>query len=275
MDTLLSVLVWLLPLIYLSLAIDYGATFVLRTRVHVRNPLLVPAVIVHAAFLSLWGIRLGGPPLFSSYEVLSVIVLASMIVYWAVEVITRDRRAGVFVFLLLFLMQYTSSMFLASAISDSAGLSVAGREGWGRLHVLPASLAYTALGFAAIYAMLYLIGRRNLRLHRFGLLFDRLPPLELLGKMSWLALVGGFVLITVTMLTGVILFRSVDVAAHTDLLESKVAAKIFIGTTAWLVCLVAILGKYIGKWSVSTISLIAVAGAIIVASLFVTSALLS
>ena len=166
MDTLLSVLVWILPLICLALAIDYGATFVLRSRINVRNPLLLPAVIVHATFLGLWWIRM-------------------------------------------------------------------------------------------------------------GMLFDRLPTLELLGKMSWLALLGGFVLITITMLTGAILFRNAGATAHGGGLTSKVAAKIIIGSMAWLACLVAILGKYIGKWSPSTISRIAVAGAMIVASLFVISAMLS
>ena len=275
MDTLLSFLVWLLPLIYLALAIDYGVTFVLRTRIHVRNTLLVPVIIIHLVFLGLWSYRLSGPPLFASYEVLSVIVLSSIIVYWAVELVTKDRRAGVFVLLLLFIMQYTSSVFMASIISNLSGLPVASRGGWGRLHVLPASLAYAALGFSAVYAMLYLLGRRNLRLHRIGLLFDRLPPLELLGKMSWLALLGGFVLITITMLTGMMLFRNAGPSGHAAVMEPKVAAKIIIGSIAWLLCLVAILGKYFGKWSASTISRIAVVGALIITSLFITSAILS
>ena len=272
MDELLLVLNWVLPLVYLALAFDYGATFILRSRIHVRNPWLMPAILLHLAFLVLWGIHFGAPPLMNNHEVLSVVVLASVIVYWVVELISRDRRAGVFVFLLIFLLQYTSSAFLVGLITTQSASEAIPRGGWGRLHVLPASLAYTALVFAAVYAMLYLVGRRNLKLHRFGLLFDRLPPLELLGRMSWYALLGGFALMTVTMLTGAIFFSQMN---RPEELQFKVIAKIVIGSIAWVVCAVAVLGKYLGKWPVLTVSRVAVAGCLLILALFITSVLLS
>ncbi len=135
MDTLLSIANWLLPLIYLALAIDYGATFILRTRTHDRSPGIVLAAVAHAAFLMLWGIRFGGLPLAHGYEVLSVIALSCTVIYGAVELATRDRRAGVFVFLLIFLLQYVSSAFLGRACGGSDAAAAAAARGWGRLHV--------------------------------------------------------------------------------------------------------------------------------------------
>lgn len=44
MDALLSVTNWLVPLVYLALAIDYGATFILRIRTHARNPGVILAI---------------------------------------------------------------------------------------------------------------------------------------------------------------------------------------------------------------------------------------
>lgn len=272
MDVLLVVISWVLPLAYLALAIDYGATFILRTRIHNRNACLIPTILLHATYLVLWGIRFARPPLATSSEILSVVAMASVTVYCAVEFISRDRRAGVFVFLAIFLMQYTSSMFMIGAVAAETIIEPVSGGEWGRLHTLPASLAYSALVFAAVYAMLYLAGRRNLKLHHFGLLFDRLPPLELLGKMSWYALLGGFGLMTVTMITGVIFARHVGNVGE---IEFKLIAKIVIGSCAWLTCAIAVAGKYLGKWSTIAVSRIAVAGFLIIVTLFIVSAILS
>lgn len=273
MDTLLSILNWLLPLIYLALAIDYGATFILRNRTHMRNPGVILAIVCHAAFLVLWGVRFGGLPLVSNYEILSVVALSSAAVYWAIELVTRDRRAGVFVFLLIFLLQYSSSMYL-SAMIDQADAAGHVQYGWERLHVLPAALAYTALAFAAVYAILYLVGQWNLKHHNFGLLFDRLPPLDLLGRMSFQSMLVGLAFMTITMITGGVLFHGSG-SGETLPMDTKLLAKIVIGSAAWVICAVDVFGKYVLKWSVSRVSAIALAGFLIIAALFVTSLALS
>ncbi|MDP6545996.1 MAG: cytochrome c biogenesis protein CcsA [Phycisphaerae bacterium] len=274
MDTLLYILNWLLPLIYLALAIDYGATFTLRNRTHVRNPGVILAIVFHGVFLVLWGVRFGGLPLVSNYEILSVVALSSAAVYWAIELVTRDRRAGVFVFLLIFLLQYTSSTFLSVMIAQAAAAGDMQR-GWGRLHVLPAALAYTALAFGAVYATLYLVGQRNLKHHNFGLLFDRLPPLDLLGRMSFQSLLVGFAFMTVTVITGGMLFHRVGSGGGTMPMEPKLLAKIVIGSTAWAICVLNVFGKYVLKWSVSRVSAITLTGFLIVAALFIASLALS
>ncbi|MBT3199139.1 MAG: cytochrome c biogenesis protein CcsA [Phycisphaerales bacterium] len=271
MDMLLSILNWLLPLIYLALAIDYGATFILRQRTHVRNSGVVLAIGVHAVFLVCWGMRYGGLPLAENVEILSVVAFSSVVVYFAIELITRDRRAGLFVFLLIFLMQYTASTFLAGEIAQG----LVATRGWGTLHVLPAVFAYTALAFAAIYAALYLIGQRNLKHHNFGLLFDRLPPLDLLGRMSFQALMVGFAFMTATMITGGALFHRYGSGGGTLPMEPKLLAKIIIGSAAWIICAVDVFGKYVLKWSIARVASIALAGFLIIAALFVTSFALS
>ena len=265
MDVLVSAANWLLPLVYLALAIDYGATFILRTRTHARSPGVLLAVILHIAFLVLWGVHSQRPPLTSIPELLSVIALCCAILYGGTELLCRDRRAGVFVFLLVFLLQYSSSIFLTAT---------KGQGGSGQYHMIPASLAYTSMAFAAMYALLYLTGQRNLKQHRFGLLFDRLPPLELLGKMSGYALLVGFGLMTVTIVTGSVFFgRS---GGERSLLSNpKILTKIITGLVAWGACAVAILGKWFGKWSVSSVSRIALVGFLVVVVLFATSIILS
>ena len=273
MDAILLVIIWLLPLAYLALALDYGVGFILRSRVRCPNLCIAIVIALHLGFLTLWTIRFNQPPLTVAMEVLSVMAVCSAIVYWAVELLGRDRRGGVFIFILIFMLQYTSSTFLAGVVTGARSLPAGG--GLGRLHILPATFAYTVLTFAAMYAVLHLIGRRNLKQHRLGLLFDRLPPLELLGRTSWCSLSAAFVLLTLTMATGALFFSSSQSVAHGEAMPTKVLAKIVIGSAAWIICSIAVAGKLFGKWSMLTISRITVLGFALIAALFIASAILS
>jgi ABC-type uncharacterized transport system permease subunit len=268
MDDLLKVANWLLPLFYLALLIDYGATFFMAVRVQARSPWVVAVIAVHAAFLVLRGTHAhdGYSPLVGQYGILSVIAVSMAAMYWVLERIARDRRAGLFIFGLIFLFQYTASVFLPTAAPEVAG------PWWARLHILPAALAYTALSLGGVYGLLHLVAQHNLKKHRFGLLFDRLPPLELLGKMTWWALLHGFGFMTVSIATGMWLAHS---GVPLEGQGPKLAAKIAIGSFAWVICLVAILGRTAGKWPMSRISLIAVAGFLTIMALLVASATLS
>ncbi len=267
MSSLLIIVNWLLPLLYLALLVDYGTTFFLRTKAQVRNPWLAPVLCVHAFFLILRSVQLGQPPLGNVYEILSVLALSTGAVYAALEFASRDRRSGIFIFLLVFLFQYTSSSFLGASSSESTG--------WGRLHIVPALVAYTAFAISAVYGLLHLLAERNLRKHRFGVLFDRLPSLDLLGRMTWHALLGGFIFITITMITGPLMFGHGDSGADVQSLDAKVIAKIVIGSIAWLIYVVAVLGKLLGKWPSRRISSVAVTGFVVIMILLIVSGILS
>jgi ABC-type uncharacterized transport system permease subunit len=257
----------LLPLLYLALLIDYGATFFLRTRTHVRSPWLGAVIAVHAALLVLRAVHAGHPPVAATPEILSLLALATAAVYAYVEFVHRDRRTGVFVILLAFVFQYVSTILLAGR---GAAWVEPSPPAWSRLHVLPALVAYTAMAFAGIYGLLYLLAQRSLRLHRFGVFFDRMPPLDLLAPMTWHALVTGFVFMTVAICSAPLMFGGGEAA-----LTAKVISKIVTGSVAWLVCAAAVLGRWLGKWPASRIAAVAVAGFLVVMALLAASGLLS
>lgn len=273
MACLLAIGVWLLPLVYLALLIDYGTTFFLRTRTNVRSPWLIGCVAAHGAFLALRWARLGRLPLMHTEEILSVLALATAAVYAFVEFSSRDRRTGVFVLALVFLFQYTSSVL--SGPGAAAGTAEEASAGWGRVHVVGALVSYTALGFAGVYGLLYLVAQRDLRQHRFGVVFDRLPPLDLLSRMTWLALVAGFVFMTIAMATAPLMFGGAGAAARDEVMSPKIVTKIIAGSVAWLICGTAVLGRVAGKWPPGRVSGIAVAGFAVVMGLLVASGLLS
>ena len=265
---------WALPLLYLALLIDYGATFFLRTRTHSRSPWLPAVVGAHAAYLVLRAIHQGQPSLTTAQEIGSLVAWTLAAVYAVVEFTGRDRRSGVFVMLLVFLFQYTSSIFLAAGGGAAVGAAEA-EGGWSRMHVLPAVVAYTALAFSAIYGVLYLAAQQGLRHHRFGVLFDRLPPLDLLGRMTWHALVIGFIFMTITIATGPLMFAGGAAGGASPLATPKILSKIITGSAAWIIYAAAIAGRLVGKWPPARTAAIAAAGFVVVLALLAASAILS
>jgi ABC-type uncharacterized transport system permease subunit len=275
MTPLLTLLNWLLPLAYLALLINYGITFFLRTRAHERNLWLLPAIGLHALFLAMRSARLGHPPLDNNYDILTFLALATAVAYCVVEFAVRDRRTGMFVLLPVFMFQYTSSVFLSGTFA--AGAAMASGEGfsWVRVHTVPAIMAYTGFTLAAVYGMLHLSAQRNLKEHRIGAIFERLPSLDLLGHMSWYALVFGFVFITIVVASGPFLFSHEQAAGAGGVLNPKVGIKIFVGGAAWVIYGVAVVGKLVGKWPARRISRIAAYGFLAIMVVLVGSILLS
>jgi ABC-type uncharacterized transport system permease subunit len=274
MTPLLTVLNWLLPLAYLALLIHYGVTFFLRTSPRHRNLWLPAAIGVHVLFLALLTMRLGHPPLDNNYHILTLLALATAVAYCVVEFAVGDRRTGAFVLLPVFMFQYTSSIFLSGTFGTAAAAASGEGFNWVRLHSVPAVMAYTGFTLAAVYGMLHLNAQRNLKEHRIGAIFERLPSLELLGRMSWYALVFGFVFITVSVVSGMLLFGHSG-AAGTGTLEPKVLVKILVGGAAWLIYGAAVLGKLAGKWPARRLSRIAAYGFLAIMVLLVGSILLS
>jgi len=90
MTHILTVMNWLLPMLYLALLIDYGAAFFLRSPRAGRSLWLPVVVGLHAAFLAALAWRLGRLVPGSSFEVLSVLAASTTLVYWIVE-LALDR----------------------------------------------------------------------------------------------------------------------------------------------------------------------------------------
>jgi len=268
MPGLIAVAGALLPLLYLALLADYASTFFLRTRTHARSPHLLAVVAVHLGYLTLWSMHAGRPPVATTPEILSVLAVATAAVYAWVELATRDRRTGVFVLLLAFLFQYAGSYAMAGHAQDAAAPAATGL--WTRLHVLPALVAYTALGFAGVFGALDLAARRDLRARRFGVLFDRLPPLEALGPMAWHALLTGFVAMTLAIAVTPLMFGGEGGGA----MSAKVVGKIVTGSVAWAVCAAGVFGHWLGRWTPARTSAVAVIGFLLVMALLAVSGVL-
>jgi cytochrome c-type biogenesis protein CcsB len=78
------------------------------------------------------------------------------------------------------------------------------QSNWFWFHALLAFVSYAAFTIAFGVAVVYLIQRRFLKTKHFGVLFQRLPPLDTLDEISYRCLAVGFPLLTVAIISGAI-----------------------------------------------------------------------
>ena len=103
------------------------------------------------------------------------------------------------------------------------------------------------------------------------MLFDRLPPLDLMATMVWHALLTSFVCLSITIAVTPFLVGG----PHGDAMTAKVVAKIITGCVAWIAYAAAILGRWLGRWSMARIAGIAVVGFLAVMALLIASGVLT
>ena len=182
MAMLHSLFTVLLPLVYLLVWGCYMWLFLtdhplarrLVTRLALAAVFLDMAATVHLSF-ELHRLPMGGP-----FEFLGLLALAMMATYLVIERRLKAKNTGFLITGMAFLLKFLSSALVTPVREASPYLSDPGFAG----HAVFILLAYTAMSLSFLYAILYLILARQLMRRQFGLLFRRLPPLDVLERMS-------------------------------------------------------------------------------------------
>jgi ABC-type uncharacterized transport system permease subunit len=109
-------------------------------------------------------------------------------------------------------------------------------------HVFSALLGYSGITISAVYGFLYLTLYKDIKLNKFGLIFDRLPSLEVLEKLSYYSAIIGFTLLSVAIIIGVIwLPKAFPNFSYAD-------PKLIGTMLVWLLYGIGILNKISGRW---------------------------
>jgi ABC-type uncharacterized transport system permease subunit len=112
------------------------------------------------------------------------------VTYLCLEIYHRQRTVGAFV-LPVILAFYFTSYFVPdhpSSVSTPHGVVFA-------LHVTLSILAYAAFALSCVLSLMYLAEERFLKMRRLGDVVWRLPPLELLERMSHTSVLVGLITI--------------------------------------------------------------------------------
>jgi ABC-type uncharacterized transport system permease subunit len=257
LDILIRLLGTLAPILYGLASASYAMLF-LRGDALARKAstrLLVASLGVHAAHILLSGVSKGMLPLGNVFESASAIAFAIAAVYLYVETRTRNPMTGIFVIPVVFALQTISS-----ALSDRAAPAPdILRSAMFGLHASAAILGYCAFAVAAIYGLLFLVLYHELKSRRFSLVYDRLPPLEVLAQMNIRSLSIGFVFLSAAIVFGAVWIANVREATFRD-------PKVFLTLVAWALFGFGILAHFLLGWRGPRVIYDSVAGFLLLVS---------
>lgn len=156
--------------------------------------------VVHAAYLMMAAATFQHVPIANVWEAFTFIAFAVTAVYVILEWHLGSRATGVFLLTPAFVFQVLASAF----VSHTREVEEILRSSWFGIHVTTALLGFAALAIAGAYGMLYLLLHHSLKGSRVGLVFQRLPDLDTLGRLNWHALVFGWGNLTIAIMIGVL-----------------------------------------------------------------------
>ena len=249
---IIDLLKFLLPVLYFWTVWMYAKVFFSGSKFaeSFRTPLLLTLVVAHFCYLLLRTIVLAHPPITNVYETLTNIAFCITLAYTYLEFRTKVSGTGYFILILPFFFQFISSVF----INDALPIREVLRSNLLAFHVTSALLGFSAITISGVYGFLYLMLYHDIKATRFSVIYNRLPNLEVLERMSSTAAALGFVLLTVAIAVGLVwLPRAFDDFSYAD--------PKLLGTIAvWALYGLGILGKKFIGWEGKKVVWLSVCG---------------
>lgn len=214
--------------------------------------LLIAALVFHSVFLVIRAIRSGHPPFVGLHESMSFFAWLIAVVYLILEVRFRDKSLGAFVTPLIVVAQLVS----LAAIRPEDPLPLLLQSPWFNVHVTVSFMAYASFFFSFITGLLYVTQAHYLHKRHVGLMFSRLPSLEMLDEMNLKATSIGWVLLTIGIVTGIWWAREVWQAIGPWLEDPK----IFCVALTWVIYTAQLCARYFIGWQGQRAAYLALVG---------------
>ncbi len=214
-EAFVSFLVVAMPIVYAVLVGIYAASFFGKTQFaeRLKPSALLATVSLHGVYITVRTVAFDHPPITTVYEIMTLLALCITVAYSYIEFRTKASNTGFFILMLAFIFQAFSSWY----IKDLVELPEILRSRLLGIHVAAALLGYTGISLSAVYGFLYLMLYHEIKSSRFGLIYNRLPNLEMLENMSSKAEIFGFVMLSVAIIVGMIwLPRAFDSFSYLD-----------------------------------------------------------
>ena len=230
----------LLPGFYFATIWAYAKAFFSGSRAadQIKTPLLFSLIALHGLYLLLRTIAFQHPPMTNVFELLSTIAFCVTLAYTYIEFRTKVSGTGYFILMLPFFFQLTSSLFIKDAIEVPEVL----RSNLLAFHVTSALLGYSSLTIAAVYGFLYLMLYHDIKSTGFGVIYKRLPNLEVLERMSFAGIAFGFLMLTVAIAVGILWLP------RTGLEYSYTDPKLVGTFSIWLIYAAGLAAKKLVRW---------------------------
>ncbi len=192
----------ILPLLYLFTFAAYLYDFLKErnTFANFKRIILFLTITLNCFYLIFRTIEFNHPPITNKFEIFALVACTIAFSYFLLELLTDIRGTGLFIIFFSVVFQTLSSLF----IEDLTEVPEILKNRLLGFHVISAMLGYSGFIMSAVYGLLYLQMYRSIKKNKFGILFNRLPSLEILEKLNYYSLIIGFVLLTVATIIGTI-----------------------------------------------------------------------
>jgi ABC-type transport system involved in cytochrome c biogenesis permease subunit len=157
------------------------------------SPSLIATIFVHLIYLFTISLADGHVPLTNVGEATSTVVFSIAVLYYIIQLSTKEMNLGVFVLAVCLLLQGISSITLREVGQVSPLLE----QGGYAFHAVANVLGYSGFFLGFIFSGLYLMQRRQIKRHTPGWVFSRLPSLGALDTMSLHSIMLGFFLFSI------------------------------------------------------------------------------
>jgi ABC-type transport system involved in cytochrome c biogenesis permease subunit len=240
---LLGLLLGALPILYGVAFFDYLLAFVTEDRTvrKLARPLLMTAVSVNLLYVLGFTVFFEHIPMVNVYQAVGMVGFALAAIYLWVESRTQSLHTGPFVLFLVLIFQLVSTLFpkLDREVPEIL------RSTLFSVHVSAAVVGYSALALSGVFGVLYLMMYYRIRQKSFGLIFRRLPPLDVLDRMNVAAAMVGFGFLTLAIAVGSVWTARL----FGDLGYMVRDPKILVALLTWVVYAVALGGRWLPRWS--------------------------
>ena len=191
---------------------------------------------------------LGHLPIVTQYEIFSLIAFSIGFTYFLLELFSDRRGTGVFILVFAIIFQAKSTFFIKDVYTFN---NILQNYSLG-FHVVTAILGFSAISISSAYSLMYLLQYKNIKSNNFALIFNRLPNLEILEKLTRYSMVIGFILLSFSIGIGFIWLPSAF--PEFSFFDSKIISTVFVeivyGTLIVLNLEKIIVGKKFAKISI-------------------------
>jgi HemX protein len=191
-----------LPVFYFVLVWTYGkAFFADKTWAkQAKTPILSATLAFHILTLTVRTATFRHLPVTTIFEIFTMLACSIAVTYFIIELRSQHKETGYFILNIAFFFQVTSSVF----IKDTPEVREILRSPLFGVHVGTALLGYAAITIAGAYSLMYLMLYHEMKTTRFGAIYKKLPTLETLERMTFLAVTFAFLLLSGAILFGFI-----------------------------------------------------------------------
>jgi ABC-type transport system involved in cytochrome c biogenesis permease subunit len=245
----------LLPLLYITTFGIYAYDFWKgeKSFTNSKRVFLFLTLLLHLIYLLSRTVIFNHPPITNVFEIFTILAFSVSFSYFILELVTDIRGTGPFIIIISIIFQLISSLFIKESpiVKDVLRNNLLG------VHVVSALVGYSGITVSAVYGFLYLTLYKDIKLNKFGLIFNRLPNLEVLEKLSYYSAVIGFILLSFAMIIGIIWLPKAF--PNFSFADPKL-----IGTSiVWILYGIGILSKTFGKWRGKKVVFLSIIGFVI------------